>query len=315
MLPRLWKIEKQDNGTYKIRNANTGCNWSSYVNNGIDMPVNPTTGGTYSIQFLPCNEDKKPDASPLSFNTKFTITINGHFINAFQGDYNNVICDYGGNHIDDAGNHWAFKKVTEVPVKVGATGWASVCLPFAVTLPSDVKAYIATSSNGNVVTLQEVNGTIAANTAVMITAQANTNPSLTISKEQGQAFENNLFKGVTVERIEFEAEETFALGAKDAKAVLMKNHLSKEFTQEGQTPVRTYYVPANKAYILTTDLNPAAQAAAMLQFNFGDNTTGIDGVEVDNEKDTIYYDLNGRRVLYPTQGVYVTNTGKKVFIR
>lgn len=53
----------------------------------------------------------------------------------------------------------------------------------------------------------------------------------------------------------------------------------------------------------------------MLQFNFGDNTTGIDGVEVDNEKDTIYYDLNGRRVLYPTQGVYVTNTGKKVFIR
>lgn len=315
LLPRLWKIEKQDNGTYKIRNANTGCNWSSYVNNGIDMPVNPTTGGTYSIQFLPCNEDKKTDASPLSFNTKFTITIDGHFINAFQGDYNNVICDYGGNHIDDAGNHWAFKKVTEVPVKVGATGWASVCLPFAVTLPSDVKAYIATSSNGNVVTLQEVNGTIAANTAMMITAQANTNPSLTISKEQGQVFENNLFKGVTVERIEFEAEETFALGAKDAKAVLMKNHLSKEFTQEGKEPVTTYYVPANKAYILTTDLNPAAQAAAMLQFNFGDNTTGIDGVEVDNEKDTIYYDLNGRRVLYPTQGVYVTNTGKKVFIR
>ena len=75
------------------------------------------------------------------------------------------------------------------------------------------------------------------------------------------------------------------------------------------------YVPANKAYILITDLGAASQAASLLQFNFGGEATGIDGVVADDAKETIYYDLNGRRVLYPTQGVYVTNTGKKVFIR
>lgn len=39
LLPRLWKVEKQGNGTYKFRSANTGCVWSSYVEAGIDMPI------------------------------------------------------------------------------------------------------------------------------------------------------------------------------------------------------------------------------------------------------------------------------------
>jgi len=95
----------------------------------------------------------------------------------------------------------------------------------------------------------------------------------------------------------------------------MKNELKKSFDNGQSGKYETVYVPANKAYILTTDLNATAQAASLLQFNFGGEATGIDGVVADDAKETIYYDLNGRRVLYPTQGVYVTNTGKKVFIR
>lgn len=305
LLPRLWKVEKQGNGTYKFRSANTGCVWSSYVDAGIDMPINKDAGGQYSIEGLPWNAKAE---GVDSYNTKFYIKIDGHTINAFSGDTGDLLKKY--DHADDAGGFWSFKKVTEVPVTIGEAKWASVCMPFAVTLPEGVKAYKATACQNNSMTLTEITGTIPAGTGFLLTGDAKDYMLTIATDEQVTAdVSGNLLKGATAKRLGFGEGETFALGKSGNGAVFKKNGLKD--ANKGNKG----YVPANKAYILTTDLNPAAQAAAMLQFNFGDNTTGIDGVEVDNEKDTIYYDLNGRRVLYPTQGVYVTNTGKKVFIR
>lgn len=308
LLPRLWKVEKQGNGTYKFRSANTGCVWSLYVDAGIDMPINKDAGGQYSIEGLPWNAKAE---GVDSYNTKFYIKIDGHTINAFNADNGDLLKKW--DHADDAGGFWSFKKVTEVPVTIGEAKWASVCMPFAVTLPEGVKAYKATACQNNIMTLTEITGTIPAGIGFLLTTEVPNEYKLTIATgATGEATANvsdNLLKGATAKRLGFGEGETFALGKSGNEAVFMKNGLKD--ANKGNKG----YVPANKAYILTTDLNSAAQAAAMLQFNFGDNTTGIDGVEVDNEKDTIYYDLNGRRVLYPTQGVYVTNTGKKVFIR
>lgn len=305
LLPRLWKVEKQGNGTYKFRSANTGCVWSSFVAEGIDMPIDKKAGGQYSIEALPWNAKTEGVAS---YNTKFYIKINGQTMNAFSGDAEDLLKKY--NQADDAGGFWSFKKVTEVPVTIGEAQWASVCMPFAVTLPEGVKAYKATACQGNTMTLTEITGTIPAGTGFLLTGDAKDYMLTIATDEQVTAnVSDNLLKGATAKRLGFSEGETFALGKSSNGAVFKKNGL-KDANKNNKG-----YVPANKAYILSTDLNPAAQAAAMLQFNFGDNTTGIDGVEVDNEKETIYYDLNGRRVLYPTQGVYVTNTGKKVFIR
>lgn len=305
LLPRLWKFEKQNGGGYKIRNANTACVWSSYVANGIDMPINKDAGGVYSVEVLPSN---LISGGLQSFNTKFLLKIGGHMINAFQGDNNSVLCDYDGNHVGDRGNWWSFKKVTTIPVTIGATGWASMALPFAVSLPEGVTAYIATACKNDVLTLSEVKGIIPANTGFLLTGAANTY-NLTITTGEAANVEGNLLKGATCKRLGFAEGETFGLGVSGDKAVFMKNALKDE--AKGSKG----YVPANKAYILTTVLDQVSQAASMLQFNFGGEATGIDGVVADDAKETIYYDLNGRRVLYPTQGVYVTNTGKKVFIR
>lgn len=305
LVARLWKVEKQGNGTYKFRSANTGCVWSSYVEAGIDMPIDKKAGGQYSIEGLPWNAKAEGVAS---YNTKFYIKIDGHTMNAFNADNGDLLKNW--DHADDAGGFWSFKKVTEVPVTIGEAQWASVCMPFAVTLPEGVKAYKATACQGNTMTLTEITGTIPAGTGFLLTGDAKDYMLTIATDEQVTAnVSDNLLKGATAKRLGFSEGETFALGKSSNGAVFKKNGL-KDANKNNKG-----YVPANKAYILSTDLNPAAQAAAMLQFNFGDNTTGIDGVEVDNEKDTIYYDLNGRRVLYPTQGVYVTNTGKKVFIR
>lgn len=305
LVARLWKVEKQGNGTYKFRSANTGCVWSSYVDAGIDMPIDKDAGGQYSIEGLPWNAKAE---GVDSYNTKFYIKIDGHTINAFSGDTGDLLREY--NHADDAGGFWSFKKVTEVPVTIGEAKWASVCMPFAVTLPEGVKAYKATACQNNSMILTEITGTIPARTGFLLTGEAKDYMLTIATDEQVTAdVSNNLLKGATAKRLGFVEGETFALGKSGNEAVFMKNGLTDANKNNKG------YVPANKAYILTTDLNPATQAAAMLQFNFGDDTTGIDGVEVDNEKETIYYDLNGHRVLYPTQGVYVTNTGKKVFIR
>lgn len=309
LLPRLWQFEPQNDGTYGIKNANTNCRWANYKGSGeLDMPANPKNHdfGHFVFEQIP--------ATNQGFNTTFYIKIKGHMMNANNGDAGNkAIASW--NDANDKGNFWSFKKITEVPVKIGATGWASVCFPFAVTIPQGVKAYVAASAQNDVVTLKEITGPVPAKTGILITGTANSEPKFTIATEVAALNEVNLLKGTTTERINFGAENTFALGAKDNGAVFMKNELKKSFDNGQSGKYETVYVPANKAYILTTDLNATAQAASMLQFNFGGEATGIDGVVADDAKETIYYDLNGRRVLYPTQGVYVTNTGKKVFIR
>ncbi len=301
LLPRLWKFEKKEDGKYWIRNANTNCLWCSYGGSGnVDMPINSQSGGHYSVTFVPCNARNNVTA----FNTKFYLTINGKMINASQGDNSDVLS--GWNDAGDHANFWSFKKVTEIPVTIGATGWASICLPFAVTLPEGVNAYIAESAQGDVITLKEVSGVIPANTGMLLTATSGSY-NLNISKETATAnVEGNLFKGANTKRLGFADGETFGMGANGNTAVFKKNNL-----KNGENG----YVPANKAYILTSDLGAAAQGASLLSIEFGGATTGIEGVQAEDNKEVIYFDLNGRRVINPAHGVFVTNTGKKVFIR
>ena len=47
-----------------------------------------------------------------------------------------------------------------------------------------------------------------------------------------------------------------------------------------------------------------------------DPTVDIDhATQPDGDRTKTYYDLHGRRVLYPSHGVYVTQDGQKVFIK
>ena len=75
-------------------------------------------------------------------------------------------------------------------------------------------------------------------------------------------------------------------------------------------------LPANRCYIA----NPTAGARAIpdyLEIGEGDGTTGLKSIEngelkIENDN---YYDLSGRRVLYPTKGgIYIYN-GKKIVIK
>ena len=310
LLPRLWMFTKDNSGKYKITNANTGCKWANYPGSGdLDMPAMPSNqGGLYDIVNIP--------ATYTGFNTMFYIKINNHLMNAYGGDGNKgkVIAAY--DQADDKGGFWSFKKVTEIPVAIGAAGWASICMPFPVAIPAGVTAYVAESAKDNVITLKEVKGTVPAKTAMIITGTASSEAKFTIAQATAATeVGENLFSGTTTERIDFSADETFALGAADNGAAFKKNHVKKTFTYNTDQTHETYFVPANKAYILSSNLSTAAQGAALLSLDFGGATTGIEGVQAEDNKEVIYFDLNGRRVINPAHGVFVTNTGKKVFIR
>lgn len=44
-------------------------------------------------------------------------------------------------------------------------------------------------------------------------------------------------------------------------------------------------------------------------------TTGVEGAVTATQKKETFYDLNGRPVAYPTKGIYVTSSGKKVLFK
>lgn len=206
------------------------------------------------------------------------------------------------------GNLWLIKEITEIPVKVGSAKWSTLCLPMAVVVPEDatLKVFYATGvdAEGNLELEEVAAGTVVAKKQAMLIYSTSENESDTynfaVSTEAGTTFEGSILSGSTARRGNFntEASEYYALA----------NHEGVV----GFYPSVSAKIAANKAYILNSAL---AEPTNALRLSFG-STTGIDSVEGNvNVVKTVYYDLNGRVVLYPTNGVYVTNTGKKVFIK
>ena len=297
LVPQLWQfVENVGWNTFKVKNANNGCRLSSYVA-PIDMPIDVTAGGDYTFKMIPTGGAFSGDASAV--NTNFLMYVNGKMINAYAGDNGTGIQEW--NDINDKGGYWQFIKVTEIPVTISeAAGWASVALPCAVQVPAEegLKAYYAKSVNGDRMQLEEVpGGIVPANQGFLLAKEGGAEVDLQILTSCDATLEGNLLQPATAKRAGFEAESTYVL-AKDGDDVAFLN-----------STLTT--VPANKAYLNAAD---AVSHASVLSFSFGDATGINDAVNTDAEKVT-YYDLNGRVVLYPQHGIFVTSKGQKVLIK
>lgn len=197
------------------------------------------------------------------------------------------------------GNNFIINEVTEIPVTISAAGVATLNLPFAVTIPEGVKAYTGTK-NDNEITLSEITGTIPANTPVIIEGEGKVH-QFAIAYGNTETNDATGLKGTL-------APVTIA---DDATAYVLKNGgQGIGLYKIDSTSDRT--IGANKAYAATdASENNAPQ---MLSFNFG-NVTGITAIQGQKNENGTYYDLNGRRVLYPVHGIYVKGNGQKVYIK
>lgn len=291
LVPQMWQLVANADGSYKIKNANTNCCIGQIVSNGtgVEMPINNNGAGDYVM------------TKGLAAN-KFILKNGGHMLNAYKGNTNTIIADYNGNHSGDTGSNWVFKKVTTVPVSITDAKYATVAFPFATkVITAGVKAYYATGAADGMITLVEYpDGIIPANQGALLYNEAGaTTANLTVEATD-KTVEGNILMPTTAKRSGFTANDTYVLAKNAAgETAFLKNGLT--------------VVPANKAYVATENIS-ASSSSNVLNFNFG-QTTGINGVVAADKAGVQYFDLQGRRVLYPTHGIFVTNTGKKVFVK
>lgn len=291
LVPQMWQLVANADGSYRIKNANTNCCIGQIVSNGtgVEMPISNDGAGNYVI------------AKGLAAN-KFILKNGSHMLNAYQGNTNTIIADYNGNHTGDTGSNWVIKKVTTVPVSITDAKYATVAFPFATKVATaGVKAYYATGAADGMITLVEYpEGIIPANQGALLYNEAGaTTANLTVEATD-KTVEGNKLMPATAKRSGFAANETYVLAKNSAnEAAFLKNGLT--------------VVPANKAYVATENI-PAGSSSNVLNFNFG-QVTGINGVVAADKAGVQYFDLQGRRVLYPAHGIFVTNTGKKVFVK
>ena len=317
MVAQLWQFKDAGDGNYFIQNANTGCRWAATEGN-IDMPTMDNSGnaGHYSIDAIPVGGEAFSEGLISSVNdgkSKFFITLHlkgQHVINAYGGlnDFDILKEDNSQNAVpcNDPGNYWQIEKVTSIPVTITDAKYATVGYPFNVKVRNkDVRVYYAKEAANGVMKLTEATDQIIpANQGAILyyEGEGTTTANLDIVSETGAGFVDNILTASTAKRTGFTTKTTYGLSNKNGVVSFRLN--------------TDTYVPANKSYLLATNYNSGSGSAQQLLFSFDNVVEGIDNAVVDGQNaNKVYYDLQGRRVMYPAHGIFVTENGEKVFIK
>lgn len=290
----LWKFHKQGDGKVKITAVNSGFYLGSVDQQHLVTTQLAQWGRSYTLD----------GAYGTGIFALYDESVSGdNYLNSYYnpagGNERHDIC-YWNSSIRDGGNRILINEVESIPVAISSVGYATLHLPFAVTLPAvgNVKAYVATD-NGTYVTLTEIEGgVIPARTPVILTGDAGTH-DFAVAYDNTDAPLSTALSGTLTKQTVGTAGEVYILAANaDGEAGM------RQVTDEND---RT--LPANKAYLGSADGTAAVKA-----FSFGP-ATGIGNVPTAAGADEVFYDLRGRRVFYPAHGVFVKGNGQKVYIK
>ena len=195
------------------------------------------------------------------------------------------------------------------------TTWATLCLPFEVSLDGkNFRAFKLLSADEakNTIELEEITTSIAAGTPVIIKMNEGAN-SLNFTeadkeianevKTAATADGNYQLKGLYTQKLFDKAADNNCYIVKGDKlmnpAKLMQN-TNKETV--GSKPFRAYMV----------DNTSSAAGAKMFSIGFdNDGTTAIDNLNTIADDNAIYYDLQGHRLNAPQKGINIVKRGNK----
>ena len=196
-------------------------------------------------------------------------------------------------------------------MKEGTT-WATLCLPFEVSLADkNFRAFKLLSANESTSTIQleEITTSITAGTPVIIKMN-NGETTLSISeanKEIAQkvvsaADGSYLLQGLYTKKVFDKDADNNCYIVKGDKlmnpAKLLENTST---TQVGSKPFRAYMV----------DNTSSSAGAKMFSIAIGDNTTAIDSLNTIADDKAVYYDLQGNRLSAPQKGINIVKRGSK----
>ena len=253
------------------------------------------------------NQHCNGKAYPQGFGAKVSIPA--------KGTYTIVLDIYNINHDTDdnqigSGCFYGLSKIAlgNTAVSFGATGYATLYAPIALTIPEGVTAYTGTLNEDNTwLTLSDIeDGIIPKEHAVILKSEAGNKFTLEAATDAGTAVANNALKGQT---------STIAKPTEGTVYTLQSYDKDKDGVKESVI-FRKYLDPkvnGGRAYIVLP-ANQNGTPAQSIGVRFEDGTTDIEHSTLNSQPSTLIYDLMGRRVEKMEKGIYIVN-GKKVVIR
>ena len=200
------------------------------------------------------------------------------------------------------------------PVKEGTT-WATLCLPFEVSLADkNFRAFklLSADEGTETVELEEIEGSIAAGTPVIIkmkdgaTKLSISEADKAIAKDVQTAETANgnyQLQGLYTQKMFSKDTDNNCYIVKGSKLMNPAKLLDKTTTEHvGSKPFRAYMVDNSSA--------PAA-GARMFSISVGGSTTAIEQLETTADSKAEYYDLQGRRLQDLQKGINIVKRGGK----
>ena len=199
-------------------------------------------------------------------------------------------------------------------MKEGTT-WATLCLPFEVSLDNqNFRAFKLLSADDakETVELEEIEGSIAAGTPVIIKMKDGaTKLNFTVANKEiakdvqtaETANGNYQLQGLYTQKMFSKDTDNNCYIVKGSKLMNPAKLLDKTTTEHvGSKPFRAYMVDNSSA--------PAA-GARMFSISVGGSTTAIEQLETTADSKAEYYDLQGRRLQDLQKGINIVKRGGK----
>lgn len=307
----------EDGKVYKMYGLNGTDKYYAKNGENQNFVVQKIKDGTY--RFVSTSGDQKGytfDKNKIDLDLKVYRRINFGALNLASGSVSIAISSNGSTGKFSNGNYVGilkgvgysteiyFEEVTDFagqPVNFAEStdnnNYATLNLPYASKLPEGVTAYKAgnvVDNDLNIIVYKNAGEVLPANTPVLLTADAD--GEKTFAPAPYAAAEVTGFQG-TLSAKAVTATNTYILSKNGGETV-------KFFALDENNNT----INANKAYLVV----PAAVGAQALNFNFGNNITGIQNTAVEGvNANAPLFDLSGRRVVKAVKGgIYIQN-GKK----
>ena len=297
-------------GSVEVKKIDDVVSWSSDVQ--VITLENGKTNGTYAFNVgdgylyaASSSGNQLKTQSTVDAKASWTVEIETGIATVKAGEvtrnwlrFNNtnnpkIFSAYGSGQTDVSIYKVDIATVEDYVLNVTAAGWATLYLGYNVIIPEDVNCYVIDEIDGELVNLNQVEGVLPANTAVIVEA-AKGEYTFEVTEETSTV--ENVMEGTL--KNEYITKDAYVLGIVDGEVGLYKANMAGG----------VWLNNANKAYLPAS----VANGAASYSFRFGEGTTAIENVEVENEVKAIF-DLTGRKVeAISAPGIYIVNGVKRV---